>query len=120
MIIDESLRSELLVNFQPLNVVAAARAFPPPMALSAGLRGLLPRDKATQTELTRSTASYFATAAVDIWLRGVHSFLVSASLTVASPIWAVVPGTTPVTIRSGALLIFWDIFNYFETNASRG
>jgi hypothetical protein len=92
MIIDESLRSELLVNFQPLNVVAAARAFPPPMALSAGLRGLLPRDKATQTELTQSTASYFATAAVDIWLRGVHSFLISASLTGASPIWAVVTG----------------------------
>lgn len=30
----------------------------------------------------------FATAAVDMWLRAVHSFLVSASLTSVSPIWA--------------------------------
>lgn len=36
--------------------------------------------------------SLFATAAVEMWLRSVHSFLISASLTQASPIWATVSG----------------------------
>lgn len=92
MNIDESLRSELRVNFQPLNAVAAARAFPPPMTLSDDLRRLLPRNGSNQRNLTRLIASHFATAGVEIWLRGVHSFLVSASLTGSSPIWAAVSG----------------------------
>lgn len=37
-------------------------------------------------------ARWFTTAAVDMWLRGVHSFLISVSLTNASPIWASVSG----------------------------
>lgn len=34
----------------------------------------------------------FATAAVEMWLRAIHSFLISASLTQASPIWSSVAG----------------------------
>jgi hypothetical protein len=34
----------------------------------------------------------FATAAVNMWMRAVHSFLISASLTNVSPIWASVTG----------------------------
>jgi hypothetical protein len=37
-------------------------------------------------------ASHFGTAAVEIWQRSVHSFLISTSLTDASPIWASVSG----------------------------
>lgn len=32
------------------------------------------------------------TAAVDMWLRGVHSFLISSALTDSSPVWATVSG----------------------------
>ena len=42
---------------------------------------------ARQKELT-----YFAMAAVKMWLRAVHSFLISVSLTKASPIWSSVAG----------------------------
>ena len=34
----------------------------------------------------------YATAAVEMWQRGVHSFLMSAALTAASPIWSSVAG----------------------------
>jgi hypothetical protein len=42
--------------------------------------------------VTSDTTALFATAAVEMWQRGVHSFLTSASVTEASPIWASVSG----------------------------
>lgn len=92
MNIDESLRHQLSVIFQPLNTVAAAKAFPAPTTLRETLQKLIPSDGSRHRNLSPKQASYFATAAVDIWLRSVHSFLVSASLTEPSPIWAAVTG----------------------------
>ncbi|MHB8729321.1 MAG: hypothetical protein ACYC9K_09860 [Sulfuricaulis sp.] len=43
-------------------------------------------------QLTPDSAALFATAAVEMWLRSVHSFLISASVTEASKIWASVSG----------------------------
>jgi hypothetical protein len=92
MNIDDPLRSQLLAIFGHLNTVAAARGFPAPATLSATLQNLIPTNAPARRNIDASAASYFATAATDIWLRGVHSFLVSASLTQESPIWASVSG----------------------------
>jgi len=56
----------------------------------------------------------FTTAAVDIWMRSVHSFLVSASLTEVSPIWASVAGyySSHYAVRALAhLLGFFQLFS---------
>jgi hypothetical protein len=92
MSIDESVRQQLQATFAPLNSVAAANAFPAPSTLSKNLEKLIPKDGTTRRNVDKNIASYFSTAAVDMWLRSVHSFLISASLTEASPIWASVTG----------------------------
>ncbi len=92
MNIDESIRQQLLASFSPLNTVAAARAFPAPSTLRKNLEKLIPKDGTTKRNIDSRIASYFSTAAVDMWLRSVHSFLISASLTEVSPIWASVSG----------------------------
>ena len=63
--------------------------------------------------LHRDEASHFATAAVDIWLRGVHSFLISTALTEASPIWASVRNIILVTMSSVPSPIPSVTFSYF-------
>ena len=92
MNIEQALRTQLAATFSSLNSVAAANAFPAPRTLSETLEKLAPRGNLTEIRINPDSASYFATAAVDMWLRSVHSFLVSASLTEASPIWASVSG----------------------------
>jgi hypothetical protein len=92
MNIEASVQEQLRATFAPLNTIAAAKAFPAPSTLSRTLEGLIPKDAGTRRNVDQQTASYFSTAAVDMWLRGVHSFLISASLTEASPIWASVTG----------------------------
>ncbi len=67
-------------------------AFPPPLTLANLLRArCAPLDPGV-VAAKAPDLSNFATAAVDMWLRGIHSFLISASLTEASPIWASVAG----------------------------
>lgn len=92
MNIDKGLRSRLEIAFTPLNAKGAEKGFPPPTALSDALEAVLPAKEVTSVSVTPKVASLFATAAVDIWLRAVHSFLVSASLTDASPLWASATG----------------------------
>jgi len=46
----------------------------------------------TQVQLAPEVARAFSTAAVDMWDRSVHSFLISCSLADCSPIWASVAG----------------------------
>ena len=107
MSIDESVQEQLRETFAPLNTVAAAKAFPAPSTLSTSLEKLIPKDGATRRNVDQKVASYFSTAAVDMWLRGVHSFLISASLTDASPIWASVTGyySSHYTVRGLAHLL---------------
>jgi hypothetical protein len=92
MMIDEATEKQLSAWFRPLNSVGAAKAFPARSTLSHALGRLLPPVVPAQRNVNDKLASQFMTAAVDIWLRGVHSFLVSAALTSASPIWASVSG----------------------------
>jgi hypothetical protein len=83
---DKDLDTRLQMMFASLN---GADAFPRPGKLAE----LLSREAdASSAVATPEMPKYFATAAVEMWLRSVHSFLISASLTKASPIWASVAG----------------------------
>jgi hypothetical protein len=114
MMLEESLKTQLNAIAKPLNRVGAANAFPPPRTLSNSLIKLIPKDGVGHRNIDQKDASTFVTAAVDIWLRGVHSFLVSASLTQASPIWASVSGyySSHYAIRGIAhLLGYFQLFS---------
>lgn len=92
MIIDEQFRTRLAATFRPLNTVPASKTFPQAATLANSLAAEASRASASSRTVTPQLASHFGTAAVEIWQRSVHSFLISTSLTVASPIWASVCG----------------------------
>ena len=114
--IDSNLRKRLEITFQSLNSYAAVNSFPEPAILSKSLETILRTLRKTghnQTSVDPQVARLFATAAVEIWQRGVHSFLISASLTEASPIWASVSGyySSHYAIRALAhLLGYFQLF----------
>ena len=70
----------------------AAGAFPRPNALSTALMALTMPPGANQIRVAPAITKLFATASVDMWLRAVHSLLLSAAMTRASPIWSSVAG----------------------------
>lgn len=116
MKIDPALAAHVAEAFAPLNDEAAAHAFPPTATLSmtldkatpSGITNVLPHPK------TAAIAKMFTTAAVDMWMRAVHSFLISTSLTNVSPIWASVTGyySSHYTVRSIAhLLGYFQLFS---------
>lgn len=90
---DNNLKTRIQQAFTPLNTKAASKGFAPPRSLTDTLEGLI-REETTpySVYVDLKVATLFGTAAVDMWLRAVHSFLISASITNASPIWAVVSG----------------------------
>ena len=94
MRIDPALQAHITTAFAPLNDEAAVNAFPPPGSLSKALNLVLPSGSTgvTSRNASQDLAKMFTTAAVNIWMRGVHSFLVSASLTNISPVWASLSG----------------------------
>lgn len=114
MPIDQTLQQRLAATFQPLNGAAAANSFPPPEALSKALEALLTKHaQLTSVNVDASIAQMIGTASVDMWLRAVHSFLVSAALTQTSPIWASVSGyySSHYSVRALAhLLGYFQLF----------
>jgi hypothetical protein len=115
MKIDPSLQLHVAEAFAPLNNQAAAHAFPSPGALSAALDKASPPGEAGEIAAgkTPAIAKMFTTGAVDMWMRAVHSFLISASLTNVSPIWASATGyySSHYTVRAIAhLLGFFQLF----------
>src|SRR5579863_10259984 len=89
---NSALQKQIAVMFSPLNNLSAANAFPAVGALS----DLLTTSCAPFTQQTVAAKpndmKVFATAAVEMWLRAVHSFVISTSLTEASPLWSSVAG----------------------------
>ena len=72
---------------------AGGTQFPERDSLASRLRDLVPKPfRATALMVDRALFQAFATASVEMWLRAVHSFLISASLTRSSPIWSSVAG----------------------------
>ncbi|MBX3370932.1 MAG: hypothetical protein KF793_11135 [Nitrospira sp.] len=86
--INANLREHIGYTFEPLKTQAAAKSFPPPESLSKSVEKWLKKRSGEPVDLEPENVKLFATAAVDMWLRAVHSFLISASLTKASPIWS--------------------------------
>jgi hypothetical protein len=109
MKIDADLQTQIQQGFAPLNQEAAVHAFPRASALSTALSRANPLGTTTVVPAaqTRAIAKMFVTASVDMWLRAVHSFLISTSLTGVSPIWASVSGyySSHYTVRSIAHLL---------------
>jgi len=92
MKINDALKERLVTWSLPLDALPPNEAFPAPGSLSASLAAVLPDDVPVDVAVSAELVSHFVTAAVDIWLRAVHSFLVSAALTKTSPIWSSVSG----------------------------
>ena len=116
MKIDSPLHDQIQRAFAPLNHAPAASGFPAPGSLSATLEKANPSGSLTAAPAAKTAAivTMFATATVDMWLRAVHSLLVSASLTKVSPIWASVTGyySSHYSVRSIAhLLGFFQMFS---------
>jgi hypothetical protein len=109
ILIRSNLREHIETSFSGLKNQAAAKAFPSPKALSTKLDSLLPTTQKGAHVITvpPAVAALFATAAVDMWLRAIHSFLMSASLQRASPVWASASGyySSHYSIRAFAHLL---------------
>ena len=90
--LNSDLQKQINVMFSRLNTKSAAGAFPPPRALSILLASRCALFDEAPIVARPSDMTLFATAAVEMWLRAIHSFLISASLTEASPIWSSVTG----------------------------
>ena len=90
---NQELSSQVQRMFAGLNNQSAAGALPAPGTLANLLsRHVVPTSATTIVAAPPRELVYFATAAVEVWLRSVHSFLISVSLTKASPIWSSVAG----------------------------
>ena len=87
------IEKHIPILFETLEKQGANTPLDTPGVLSKELTALVDKSKgAASVHITPKLTARFATAATEIWQRGVHSFLISASLTEASPIWACVSG----------------------------
>lgn len=116
MKVDLALREHVAAAFAPLNSVGSSEAFPAVGSLSKQLTLCAARLSPGSSGLNVSAkvAAMFATASVNMWLRSVHSFLISAGLTGVSPIWASVAGyySSHYSIRALAhLLGFFQLYS---------
>jgi len=114
---DKDLSSQIELLFAELNRQSAASSLPEPGTLSGLLSDCV--DESTPSTIVPArpkVMTNFATAAVEMWLRSVHSFLISVSLTDASPIWSSVAGyySSHYSIRA-----FAHIFGVFHLHRKR-
>jgi hypothetical protein len=84
---------QITILFQRLDSMHRTGSFPPPGCLSKVLHDTLGgtqriRAGGMYKPIRPQDAVFFASAAVEMWLRGVHSFLISAGVYKISPIWA--------------------------------
>jgi len=103
----DTTSKQIEVMFSGLQRRSAAAAIPAPGTLSAILVSVVERAAGETIPIDAATLVFFATASVEMWHRSVHSFLVSASLTKASPLWASVSGyySSHYSIRAFAHLL---------------
>jgi hypothetical protein len=96
--------------FAAWHAAAAASAFPAPTTLTTELEKLIPQGaqpRSIDVHLNPGTAKYFATAAIEIWQRAVHSLLISIAISRESALWSTVCGyyATHYTFRGLAHLL---------------
>jgi hypothetical protein len=113
---NEVLRKQITVMFSALEKQSAANAFPAPGALSTFLTSHCAPFTEPTVAAKPSQLTLFATASIEMWLRAIHSFLISASLTEASPIWSSVAGyySSHYSIRA-----FAHLFGLFDLHKRR-
>ncbi len=112
---DLSIQVELM--FAELNRQSAASSLPEPGTLSGLLSEYVVESSPTTIVPAKPRMlTHFATAAVEMWLRSVHSFLIAVSLTDASPIWSSVSGyySSHYSIRA-----FAHLFGVFHLHKKR-
>lgn len=110
---ENNLQTRLNITFKALSA-KGAKNFPPPGTLAVELERIVDKlGDSNQIAVHLNVSKWFTTAAVEMWLRAVHSFLISASLTDVSPIWASVSGyySSHYSIRAIAhLLGYFQLF----------
>jgi hypothetical protein len=107
--------NQIRALFALLHRRAATGTLPPPGTFGAELNEIVQeaeRRNQSQVHLTADVAVRFVTAAVEMWQRAIHSYIISALLTNASPMWASVCGyyASHYTVRGiGHLLGFFQL-----------
>jgi hypothetical protein len=101
---------QIEIMFSGLDGASAATAMPPLGTLSEILNNHVDKAKKDGNEvfhIKQKEIVHFATAAVEMWHRAIHSFLISTSLTKASPLWASVSGyySSHYSVRAFAHLL---------------
>jgi len=116
----DATSQQIEVMFSALHKRSAAGAIPAPETLSTKLVNLVNVVEKVTGKTSRiidpATFTCFATASVEMWHRSVHSFLVSATLTKASPLWASVSGyySSHYSVRALAHLL-----GYFQLQSKK-
>lgn len=112
----DTTSQQIAVMFSSLHKRSAADAIPAPGTLSKTLGRIVERTTGNTATIDAATLGFFATAAVEMWHRSVHSFLTSASLTKASPLWASVSGyySSHYSVRAFAHLL-----GYFQLQSKK-
>ena len=93
--IDPELSARLQTIFLPLDkkaVLPSRGALADALSVYAKKAQVSHKQKNVVKVVSPSDATFFATAAVEMWERAVHSFLISSALTTSSPIWSSVSG----------------------------
>lgn len=100
---------QIKAMFSELRRKSSTKTSPKPGALAETLISIIKKSQGATSivSIDSETLSLFATASVEMWHRSIHSFLVSASLTKASPLWASVSGyySSHYSIRAFAHLL---------------
>jgi len=111
-----STRIQIEHMFAGLNKASASNSFPERGALSIRLNHFVDGKNNGAHKIEQAIASTFATSAIEMWHRSIHSFLISASLTKASPVWASVSGyySSHYSMRAFAHLL-----GYFQLRKKR-
>lgn len=111
--LDPGIRSRLEASFDRLGSRPAVDAIPRPQSLAKALGDIAPVSGSGNVHANDALVDLFTTGAVEIWLRSVHSFLLSTSSAPYSPVWASVSGyyASHYAVRSCAhLLGFFHMF----------
>jgi hypothetical protein len=98
---------ELKTKVQKIFAPLKSSSFPSAGIMKKELDKIIPRKGYKEVPINNDIIKLFASASVEMWLRAVHSFLISSSLTNVSHLWASISGyyASHYTVRAIAHLI---------------
>jgi hypothetical protein len=83
---------QIKLMFAGLNGAGRINIYPEAGSLREALNNLINSSTSSSPVASQAVIRNFATASIEMWHKSIHSFLISASLTKASPVWASVSG----------------------------